>query len=55
MPKSRAPRRPIKLVEQAKGVNPAVACDVYEEIEEDAASEHEPEKWSQSVSKKNSD
>ena len=40
-----------KLVEQAKGFNAAAACDVHEEPEEDAASEHDPEKLSQSVSK----
>jgi hypothetical protein len=49
MPLLRVTRR-TKLVEQAKGVNAAAACDVYKELEEDAASEHDPEKLSQSVS-----
>jgi hypothetical protein len=44
-----------RLVEQAKGVNEAAVRDVHEELEEDAASEHDPEKLSQSVPKNNSD
>jgi hypothetical protein len=40
-----------KLVDQAKGVNEAAVRDVRDELEEDAASEHDPEKLSQSVSK----
>jgi len=41
-----------KLVEQAKTVDEAAVRDVHEELEEDAASEHDPEKLSQSESKK---
>jgi hypothetical protein len=44
-----------KLVDQAKGVNEAAVRDVHQELEEDAASEHDPEKLSQSASKKNPD
>jgi hypothetical protein len=42
-----------KLVEQAKGVNETAVRDVQQELEEDAASEHDPEKLSQSGSKNN--
>ncbi|MDB5400005.1 MAG: hypothetical protein QOF70_903 [Acetobacteraceae bacterium] len=42
-----------KLVEQAKGVNESAVRDVHEELEEDAASEHDPAKLGQSSSKKN--
>ena len=42
-----------KLVEQAKGVNESAVRDVHEELEEDAASEHDPAKLSQSAPKKN--
>jgi len=35
------------LVEQAKGVNEAAVRDVHEELEDDAASEHDPAKLSQ--------
>lgn len=42
-----------KLVEQAKSVNEDAVRDVHEELEEDAASEHDPEKLNQSASKKN--
>jgi hypothetical protein len=41
-----------KLVEQAKDVNEAAVRDVRDELEEDAASEHDPEKLNQSGSKK---
>lgn len=41
-----------KLVEQAKHVNEAAVRDVHEELKEDAASEHDPEKLSQSMPKK---
>lgn len=41
------------LVEQAKGVNEAAVRDVHQELEEDAASEHDPGKLSQSASKNN--
>jgi hypothetical protein len=44
-----------KLVEQAKTVNEAAVRDVHQELEEDAASEHDPEKLIQSASKKNPD
>lgn len=44
-----------KLVEQAKGVDEAAVRDVHEELEEDAASEHDPDKLNRSVTKKNSD
>jgi hypothetical protein len=37
-----------KLVDQAKGLNEAAVRDVHQELEEDAASEHDPEKLSQS-------
>jgi hypothetical protein len=40
-----------KLVEQAKGVDESAVRDVNEELEEDAASEHDPAKLSQSASK----
>jgi hypothetical protein len=42
-----------KLVEQAKSINEAAVRDVHEELEEDAASEHDPEKLSHAASKKN--
>lgn len=42
-----------KLVEQAKTVNEAAVRDVHQELEEDAASEHDPQKLSQSAPKKN--
>jgi hypothetical protein len=42
-----------KLVEQAKGVNETAVRDVQQELEEDAASEHDPEKLSQSGSENN--
>lgn len=42
-----------KLVEQAKTVNEAAVRDVHQELEEDAASEHDPEKLNQSAPKKN--
>jgi len=42
-----------KLVEQAKGVNETAVRDVQQELEEDAASEHDPEKLGQSGSKNN--
>jgi hypothetical protein len=41
-----------KLVEQAKAVNEAAVRDVHEELEEDAKSEHDPEKLSRSMPKK---
>jgi hypothetical protein len=44
-----------KLVEQAKSVNEAAVRDVHEELEEDAASEHDPQKLNQSGSRENSD
>jgi phosphoribosyl-ATP pyrophosphohydrolase len=37
-----------KLVEEAKDLNEAAVRDVHEELEEDAASEHDPEKLKQS-------
>jgi hypothetical protein len=40
-----------RLVEQAKDVNEAAVRDVHEELEEDAASEHDPKKLSQSLPK----
>ncbi len=42
-----------RLVEQAKRVNEAAVRDVHEELEEDAASEHNPEKLSRSMPKEN--
>ena len=42
-----------KLIDQAKGVNEAAVRDVHQELEEDAASEHDPEKLSKSAPKKN--
>ncbi len=44
-----------KLVEKAKHVNEAAVRDVREELEEDAASEHDPKKLSQLMPKKNRD
>jgi hypothetical protein len=44
-----------KVVEQAERATAAAARDVYEQVEEDAASVHDPEKLSQSASKRNSD
>ena len=43
-----------KLVEQAKGVNEDAVRDVHQELEEDAASEHDPQKLGQPASKRNS-
>ena len=40
-----------KLVDQAQGVNEAAVRDVHDELQEDEASEHDPGKLSQSVSK----
>lgn len=42
-----------KLVERAKDVNEAAVRDVHEELEEDAASEHDPKKLNQSMPKEN--
>jgi hypothetical protein len=39
-----------KLIDQAKDVNEAAVRDVREELEEDAASEHDPKKLNQSIS-----
>ena len=36
-----------KLVEQAKSLNEAAVRDVHQELEEDAASEHDPAKLGQ--------
>jgi hypothetical protein len=44
-----------KLVEQAKNVNEAAVRDVHEELEEDAASEHDPQKLSRPASGKSSE
>jgi hypothetical protein len=44
-----------KLIEQAKGLNETAVRDVHEELEEDAASEHDQEKLNQSASNKKSD
>jgi hypothetical protein len=41
-----------KLVEQAKDVDESAVRDVHEELEEDAASEHDPAKLNQTASKK---
>lgn len=41
-----------KLVDQAKNVNEAAVRDVHEELEEDAASEHDLKKLGQSEMKK---
>jgi hypothetical protein len=43
-----------KLIDQAKGVNEAAVRDVRDELEEDAASEHDPKKLNQSASKNKS-
>jgi hypothetical protein len=40
-----------KLVEQAKAVNEAAVRDVHQDLEEDAASEHDPEKLGEAASK----
>ncbi len=40
-----------KLVDQAKNLNEAAVRDVHQELEEDAASEHDPKKISQSAPK----
>jgi len=40
-----------KRVEQAKGINEAAVRDVQQELEEDAGSEHDPNKLNQSISK----
>jgi hypothetical protein len=40
-----------KLVDQAKAVNEAAVRDVHAELEEDAASEHDPHKLSEAASK----
>jgi hypothetical protein len=40
------------LVDQAKRVNETAVRDVHAELEEDAASEHDPRKLSEAVSKK---
>jgi hypothetical protein len=42
-----------KLVDQAKGVNEAAVRDVHQELEDDAASEHDTQKLSRSESTKN--
>jgi hypothetical protein len=41
-----------KLVDQAKGINEAAVRDVHAELQEDAASEHDPRKLSQTGSDK---
>jgi hypothetical protein len=41
-----------KLVEQARTVNETAVRDVQEELEEDAAAEHDPGKLSETMSKK---
>jgi hypothetical protein len=40
------------LVDQARHVNEAAVRDVHEELEEDAASEHDPKKLGESMPKK---
>jgi alpha-galactosidase len=44
-----------KLVDQAKSVNESAVRDVHQELEEDANSEHDPDKLSRSVAKKSPD
>jgi hypothetical protein len=44
-----------ELIDQAKGVNEDAVRDVHNELEEDAASEHDPKKLSQAALKKNPD
>jgi hypothetical protein len=44
-----------KLVDQAKAVNEAAVRDVNDELEEDATSEHDPQKLSEAASKGKSD
>jgi hypothetical protein len=43
-----------KLVAQAKRVNETAVRDVHADLEEDAASEHDPRKLNEAASKKNS-
>jgi hypothetical protein len=43
-----------KLVDQAKAVNEAAVRDVNDELEDDAASEHDPRKLSQPAPENNS-
>ena len=40
-----------KLVERAKGLKEAAVRDVHQELEEGAASEHNPNQLNQSISK----
>ena len=40
-----------KLIEEAKSVDEAAVRDVHEMLEEDAASEHDPEKLNKKLSK----
>jgi hypothetical protein len=44
-------KSPENLAEQAKRVDETALRDVHEELEEDAASEHDPEKPNQSMPK----
>jgi hypothetical protein len=43
-----------KLVDQAKRVNETAVRDVHADLEEDAASEHDPRKLNEAASQKNS-
>jgi hypothetical protein len=43
-----------KLVDQAKRVNETAVRDVHADLEDDAASEHDPRKLNEAASQKNS-
>ena len=45
------PKTGDKLIEEAKSVDETAVRDVHEMLEEDAASEHDPEKLNETLSK----